>query len=93
MTIEVGVRELRARLSHWVDRAANGDQIVVTERGKPRARLVAMNDAAARRQRLIAEGRLTPAKRPKTTKIRLEDIPEVPGVSLSEILREQRGKS
>lgn len=88
MPVEVGVRELRSRLSYWLGRAADGEEIVVTERGKPRARITGA-DSADRRQRLIDAGLLTPARRPKRT-IRLEDIPEIPGLSLSEILMEQR---
>jgi prevent-host-death family protein len=38
--VEVGVRELRARLSARLDRVQAGDEIVVTERGKPVTRLM-----------------------------------------------------
>ena len=36
----VGVREFRAGLASWLDRARAGEQIIVTERGRPVARLV-----------------------------------------------------
>ena len=39
MTVEVGVRELRENLAEWLDRAAAGEDILVTERGKPKVRL------------------------------------------------------
>lgn len=38
--IYVGVRDLKARLSEYLDKAKLGDEIVVTEHGKPIARLV-----------------------------------------------------
>lgn len=31
----VGVRELKNRLTHYLDAAKNGDNVVVTDRGKP----------------------------------------------------------
>ncbi len=39
--MNVGVRELKAQLSDFLGRAAMGEDIVVTDRGKPVARLVA----------------------------------------------------
>jgi len=31
VAVEVGIRELRARLSHWIDRVQSGDEVIVTE--------------------------------------------------------------
>ena len=39
MAVEVGVRELRENLATWLDRAAAGEEILITERGRPKARL------------------------------------------------------
>jgi prevent-host-death family protein len=36
---DVGVRELKARLSEYLDRASRGEIIRVTERGRPKALL------------------------------------------------------
>jgi prevent-host-death family protein len=36
----VGIRELKGRLSEYVARAAGGEEIVVTDRNRPVARLV-----------------------------------------------------
>lgn len=58
----VGIRELKARLSEYVSRAANGEQIVVTDRGKPVARLVSL-EGASMIQRGVEEGWITPASR------------------------------
>jgi prevent-host-death family protein len=47
---EVGVRDLRRELSRWLDLVAEGDEITVTERGTPVARIVGVDseDALAR---------------------------------------------
>ena len=58
----VGIRELKAKLSEFVGRAANGEQIVVTDRGKPVARLVGL-EGASMIERGIEEGWITPASR------------------------------
>lgn len=39
--MSVGVRELKANLSEYLGRAASGEQIVVTDRNRPIARIVA----------------------------------------------------
>jgi prevent-host-death family protein len=36
---EVGVAQLRRELKDWLDRARAGDEVVITERGRPVARL------------------------------------------------------
>lgn len=36
----VGIRELKSNLSEYVSRAAHGEEIVVTDRNRPVARLV-----------------------------------------------------
>jgi antitoxin (DNA-binding transcriptional repressor) of toxin-antitoxin stability system len=35
----VGIRELKAKLSHYLDRAAAGETIVVTDRGRAKAEI------------------------------------------------------
>lgn len=62
--MEIGVRELRANLSRWLERVKEGEEIVVTERGKPIARIVP-EEREHPFDRLVAEGAITPAKRPK----------------------------
>jgi prevent-host-death family protein len=39
--IKVGVRELRAGLSRYLQKASHGEEVVVLSRGSPVARLVA----------------------------------------------------
>jgi prevent-host-death family protein len=61
--MEVGIRELRADLSRYVKRVRTGDEIVVTDRGKPVARLAPLKGERTI-DRLIREGLVTPAPRP-----------------------------
>jgi len=86
----VGIRELRQNLSVYVKRVREeGRAYEVTERGEPVARLTPLEDRPMSTiERMIGEGRITPATR------RWEDIPppiELPaGRPLSEILQEMR---
>ena len=63
MSVEVGIRELRAELSRWIKRAREGEEIVVTDRGRAVARIVSL-DGERKIDRLIAAGVVTPAPRP-----------------------------
>jgi prevent-host-death family protein len=63
--VEVGIRELRADLSKWVARVRGGDEVVVTDRGAPVARLVPAKGETTI-DRLIREGRVIPARRRKS---------------------------
>ncbi len=58
----VGIRELKAKLSEYVGRAADGEQIVVTDRGRPVARLVGL-EGTSMIERGIEEGWIEPAVR------------------------------
>ena len=64
--MDVGITELRANLAEWVRRAADGEEIVITDRGRPVARIVPPDPAAARMSELIAAGIVTPPSRAKT---------------------------
>lgn len=44
--MEIGIRELKAKLSEYVHRAAEGEAVVVTDRGTPVAVLSAVGGAA-----------------------------------------------
>lgn len=58
--MDVGIRELRADFSRFVKRVREGEEIVVTDRGKPVARLVPL-DGERTIDRLIRQGIVTPA--------------------------------
>lgn len=60
----VGVRELRQHASQYLDLVKRGATIEVTERGELVALLVPPSPALSARERLVAEGRLVPAKAP-----------------------------
>jgi prevent-host-death family protein len=53
--MDVGVRELKAKLSEYLAAACAGEEIVVTDRGRPVARIVPFGNASAV-DRGIAEG-------------------------------------
>ena len=64
--MDVAVTELRAHLGRWIDAAREGNDIVITDRGTPVARIVAL-DSAPVIERLTAQGvvsRPTHASRP-----------------------------
>lgn len=42
MTVSVGVFEAKQKLSELIERAARGEEIVITSRGRERARLLGM---------------------------------------------------
>jgi prevent-host-death family protein len=60
--MEVGVRELRAHLSRYLKRVEAGEEILVTDRGKPVARTPA--DGRSKLEELIAAGIVEPAPKP-----------------------------
>lgn len=55
----MGVRELRDHLSRWIDEVRAGDEVVVTDRGRPVARIV-RTSGDTRLEELIAAGVVTP---------------------------------
>ena len=82
----VGIRALQQNASGVVQRAAAGEVIVITDRGRPVARLVPL--AASPLQQLIDEGRARPARvHPWELP---EPLPASDGPSLTELLAEAR---
>ncbi|MEI7757342.1 MAG: type II toxin-antitoxin system prevent-host-death family antitoxin [bacterium] len=65
--VEVGVRELKSKLSHYIDLVQHGSEVIVTEHGKPVATLAAINDLTNKLEDLVASGRLRPPIRPKNS--------------------------
>lgn len=81
----VGVRELKAKLSEFLDRAAAGETIVVTARGKAKAELRPLS-AESRIEQGIREGWIKPGGgRPSTTPLRLKGK-----MTIAEVLAEDR---
>ncbi len=84
---EVGVRDLKNNLSRYLARIAQGEEVVVTEHGRPVARLTGLEPSMDRLAALIASGavqapsgtiRRRPARRIKSSG------------SVSELVAEQR---
>ncbi|WP_420436047.1 type II toxin-antitoxin system Phd/YefM family antitoxin [Candidatus Poriferisocius sp.] len=53
--MDVAVAEFRANLKHWLSRAREGDEVVVTERGIPVVRIVGL-EAAPAIESLVQQG-------------------------------------
>jgi len=63
--MEVGIRELRADLSRWLKRVEAGEAITVTDHGRPVARVIPADEIESAYDKLVREGVITPAKRPR----------------------------
>jgi|SRR5438309_6514332 len=88
--LQIGIRALKAGLSEFVRRAANGETIVVTERGRPVAELVPhrSTELPARLAEMVRRGEVTLASK-------AAGLPRVrgrmrPGSSLSDVVVEER---
>jgi prevent-host-death family protein len=82
----IGVRELRQNASRYLARVKAGETVEVTERGVLVARIVPLQPSESARDRLVAAGKLIPAKGPR-------HFPEplnVDGPSTAEVLDELR---
>jgi prevent-host-death family protein len=67
--VDVAVSALRAQLSDWIERVRSGEEVIVTDRGTPVARILAVGSAPDI-ERLIAEGviaRPAAAQRPRAS--------------------------
>jgi antitoxin (DNA-binding transcriptional repressor) of toxin-antitoxin stability system len=88
----VGIRDLRDHLSRWVERVKGGDEVVVTDHGRPVARLTLPGEAVEARtleehlQRLEEEGLVVLPTRP----LRPRGPVAVPGVRLSDAVLGER---
>ncbi|MCL1870005.1 MAG: type II toxin-antitoxin system prevent-host-death family antitoxin [Promicromonosporaceae bacterium] len=59
--MEVAVSALRAELKTWIEKARTGEEVIITDRGLPVARLSGIG-AADLVQGLVRDGLLTPAQ-------------------------------
>lgn len=60
---EVGIRDLKNGLSKYIDRVRLGEEIIVTDRGRPVARLSAVDGSMDRLADLVAAGVVRPPTR------------------------------
>lgn len=81
-----GIRDLKAHLSEYLERVRGGEEIVVTDRGRPVARIVPYSKRSAMEVG-IQEGWIDPARR--------RGLPQLRRVRSSlgtlEVLEEDRG--
>ncbi len=82
----VGIRELKAKLSEYVRRAANGERIVISDRGRPVAHLVGLGSVSTIEQG-IEEGWITPASRTRLEPAHRFSAPR----GTADVLDEDRG--
>jgi prevent-host-death family protein len=86
LPIEVGIKALRADISRWIDTARQRD-VVITDRGRPVARLVAIGEHPAL-DRLIERGLVRMPKRPPK-RLDVSDAVRARG-TVSDLVSEQR---
>jgi prevent-host-death family protein len=86
VTTSVGVRELKNGLSAFLARVKEGEEVVVTDHGKPVARLVPIDRSTDRLAELVAAGLVRPPLRPRTP---LGPLIEAEG-TVSDLVAEQR---
>lgn len=90
----IGIAELKASLSEYLARVKAGEEVVITERGRPIARLVPLVGAAsydARIARLVSMGRLRPAQKAMDVEafLALPWAEDPQGAVLAELLAER----
>jgi len=86
--MDVAVTELRAHLSDWLDRAHAGEEIVVTDRGMPVARLIGLSTRTTL-ERLIDEGVIARPSQPRRPVATGRSRPR-PRRPVAELISEQR---
>lgn len=84
---EVGIRDLKNSLSKYIERVRAGEEVIVTDRGRPVARLSAIDGSTDRLADLIAAGVVRAPTR--KTRRRPERRIEAKG-SVSDLVTEQR---
>jgi prevent-host-death family protein len=61
-SVEVGIRELKQQLSALLDRAEAGEEVIVTDRGRPKVRIVPVA-SVGRIDEGVRDGWITPPRR------------------------------
>jgi prevent-host-death family protein len=86
--VNVPITELRAHLSDWLEQARSGEEIIVTDRGVPVARLMGL-DATSILERLTLEGVIARPLLAEKIKARGRQTP-TPTASVADLLSAQR---
>ncbi len=90
---EVGIRELKNRLTHYLRRVARGEEVVVTERGKPVALLHsirAVRPSASLEARLAGAAAQGLVALPRRKPLRTVRAVKISGPRLSQVILEDR---
>ncbi|MGF1645377.1 MAG: type II toxin-antitoxin system Phd/YefM family antitoxin [Kineosporiaceae bacterium] len=83
---EVGVRELKNSLSRYLDRVRQGEQVVVTDRGRPVAVLSGLSPVEDHLVQLIERGLV----RPPVSSARVTPRPIDVGATVSDLVADER---
>lgn len=86
---QVGVRELRHRMRHYLARVDAGERFEVTLFGRSVAQLTPLAPEQTTLARLIAEGKVTPAANPDTRNLP-KPRPSTTGITATEALLAER---
>ncbi len=83
----VNISNLKARLSAYIQRVRNGEEVLVCDRNRPVARIIPCRaeEYSNQQLRLIARGVLTP---PVKTRARSISWPEPPGNISDEVMEQ-----
>ena len=87
VAVVAGIKELRDNLRAYLERVQDGEEVLITDRGRPIARITP-HPGRSRREELIARGTLTPAKQPWDPRV-LDDLFHV-DVPLHDLIRRDR---
>lgn len=85
--IEVGIRDLKNNLSRYLDQVEAGVEVVVTDRGRPIARLSGVDRVVTHKLASMIEAGLV---RVPTSKVRQRPAPLKSDGSVSDLVAEQR---
>jgi len=87
VTTRVGIRELKSKLSHYLERAAAGETIIVTDRGRAKVEIRRLS-VEERIQQGIEEGWIRPGR---PGGLSLRDRPRFKGrMTIAEAMAEDR---
>ncbi len=93
---KANIGELKTHLSVYLKGVKNGGKVVVTERNRPVAKLVPLEDEdlyESEGDQLVAEGILSPPKSNKPLPDSFwdsKDLPNVPLAAILKVIREER---
>ena len=86
----VGVRELKDNLSRYLARVRDGGEVVVTEHGRPVARVIGVQGRTSfeRLAELVAAGHITPAAHKRRSAPKPAELPG--RATVSDLVKDQR---